>query len=74
MKKRNAIHNGKTYLLELLDATGDTGGEFSGNPAHLHEDSQSANPYDKFSPKVSNFLRLHSLSLRTLSTALSNRR
>jgi hypothetical protein len=55
MKKRNAIHNGKTYLLEFLDATGDTGGEFSGNPAHLHEDSQSANPYDKFSPKVSNF-------------------
>jgi len=62
MKKRNAIHNGKTYWLELLDATGDTGGEFSGSPAHLHEDSQSANPYDKFSPKVSSY-RAHSLSL-----------
>jgi len=26
-------------LLFFLDATGDTGGEFSGNPGHLNEDS-----------------------------------
>jgi len=53
MKKRNAILNGNIYILKFLDATGDTGGELSGNPGHLNEDSQSANPYDKFSPKVS---------------------
>jgi hypothetical protein len=30
MKKRNAILNGKTYNNDLIDATGDTGGENAG--------------------------------------------
>jgi hypothetical protein len=27
------------FSFNFLDATGDTGGEFSGNPGHLNEDS-----------------------------------